>query len=304
MGESKIGELDRLGITVVAEDSVLYESPFLGQHGISIVIDAGSKELRKKILVDVGQNSAALLNNMKLMNIHPTEIDAIIITHCHYDHTQGLATIVKEIGKRDLPVIAHPSLFRLNFINNPYLRHVGVMQEDSREKIESAGGSLFLVSDPFLLMPGLTTTGEVKRQTDFEEVGISLLTVHEGQTKKDLMLDDISVIANVKDRGLIIVTGCSHAGIVNIVKQSIEITGTHELEGIIGGLHLVEATDQRIQRTVEELKKQRPNWISAGHCTGFKAQVELYSVFHERFFALHTGMKFWSGGETPDELRK
>jgi 7,8-dihydropterin-6-yl-methyl-4-(beta-D-ribofuranosyl)aminobenzene 5'-phosphate synthase len=150
-------------------------------------------------------------------------------------------------------------------------------------------------------MPGLTTTGEVKRQTDFEEVGISLLTVSEGQTKKDMMLDDISVVANVKDRGLVIVTGCSHAGIVNIVKQSIEITGTHELDGIIGGFHLVEATDQRIQRTVEELKKQRPNWISAGHCTGFKAQVELYDTFKERFLPLHAGMKFGIVGEKQEK---
>jgi 7,8-dihydropterin-6-yl-methyl-4-(beta-D-ribofuranosyl)aminobenzene 5'-phosphate synthase len=301
MEESKIGELDRLGITVVGEDSVLYESPFLGQHGISILIDAERKESRKKILVDVGQNSAALLNNMKLMNIRPPEIDAIIITHCHYDHTQGLATIVKEIGKRELPIMAHPSLFRLNFINNPHLRHVGVMQEDSREKIESAGGSLFLVSEPFLFMPGVTTTGVVPRQTDFEEVGISLLTIEDGQMKKDIMMDDMSVVVNVKGKGSVIVTGCSHAGIINIVKQSVEITGVQKLEGIIGGFHLIDATEERIKRTAQELKKIEPNWVSAGHCTGFKAQVELYATFKDRFLPLHTGMKFEIIGEKQEK---
>jgi len=292
MGESKIGELDRLEITVLAEDSVLYESPFLGQHGISILLDAEKEGVRKKILVDVGQNSMALLNNMNLMNIDPSGIDFIVITHCHYDHTQGLTALVKEIGKKGLPIIAHPSLFRLNFINKPYLRHVGVMQNDRKEEVEKAGGSLFLASEPFLLMPGLTTTGEVPRKTDFEEVGIALLTMDDGHVTKDMMLDDISAVAKVKGKGLVIITGCSHAGIVNIVKQSKEITGIHELEGIIGGFHLVEATDQRIQRTVEELKKERPHWISAGHCTGFKAQVGLSLAFQERFFPTHTGAKF------------
>jgi 7,8-dihydropterin-6-yl-methyl-4-(beta-D-ribofuranosyl)aminobenzene 5'-phosphate synthase len=297
MGESKIGELDRLEITVLAEDSVLYESPFLGQHGISILLSAEKEGVRRTFLVDVGQNSVALLNNMNLMNIHPSGIDSIVITHCHYDHTQGLATLVKEIGKKELPIIAHPSLFRLNFINKPYLRHVGVMQNDRKEEVEKAGSSLFLVSEPFLLMPGLTTTGEVPRKTDFEEVGIALLTIDEGRISNDIMLDDISVVANVKGKGLVIVTGCSHAGIVNIVKQSKEITGIHELEGIIGGFHLVEASDQRIQRTVEELKKEGPNWISAGHCTGFKAQVELHLAFQERFLPTHTGIKLWIAGD-------
>ena len=292
MDESKIGELDRLEITVLAEDSVLYESPFLGQHGISILLDAEKEGVRKKILVDVGQNSMALLNNMRLMNIEPSGIDVIVITHCHYDHTQGLTALVKEIGKKNLPIIAHPSLFRLHFINEPYLRHVGVMQNDMKEEVEKAGGLLFLVSEPFLLMPGLTTTGEVPRKTDFEEVGIALLTIDEGHVSKDTMLDDISVVAKVKGKGLVIVTGCSHAGIVNIVRQSIEMTGVPKLHGIIGGLHLIEAPDQRIKRTVEELRKMNPHWVAAGHCTGFKAQIELWNNFKENFSPLHTGAKF------------
>lgn len=292
MGESKIGELDQLEITVLAEDSVLYESPFLGQHGISMLLRAQKEGIRRSILVDVGQNPKALLNNMDLMNIDPSEIDSIVITHCHYDHSQGLAALVKTIGKKGLPIVAHPSLFRPHFINKPYLRHVGVMEDDKKEEVEKAGGLLFLVSDPFLLMPGLTTTGEVPRKTDFEEVGIALFTIAEGHVNKDLMLDDIAVVAKVTGNGLVIITGCSHAGIINIVKHSKAITGIHELEGIIGGFHLIEATEERIQRTVEELKKEGPRWISAGHCTGFRAQVKLSLAFGEGFSPTHTGIKF------------
>jgi 7,8-dihydropterin-6-yl-methyl-4-(beta-D-ribofuranosyl)aminobenzene 5'-phosphate synthase len=289
---AEIGELDSLKITVLTEDSVLYESHYLGQHGVSFLLEGAKGSDVTRILVDVGQNSQALLNNMKLMNISPAIIDAVVLTHCHYDHTQGVARMLKEIGRKDIQVIAHRDIFRLNFVTEPYLRHVGIMPGDSREEIEKAGGSLLLTRDPVKLMSGITTTGEVKRQTDFEEVGIALKTIEGGEVVDDPMLDDISVVANVNRKGLVIVTGCSHAGIVNIARHAVELTGCEKIEGILGGLHLVDASYVRIKRTAEELSKLNPRWICAGHCTGFKAQVELYLTFGERFSPLQTGMQF------------
>jgi len=143
-----------------------------------------------------------------------------------------------------------------------------------------------------VIMPGIMTTGEVKRETEFEEERLELKTIENGRVVDDLMLDDISVIANVTNKGLVVITGCSHAGIINIANQAIELTGNNKIEGIIGGLHLVEASDTVIRRTIEELSKLNVAWISAGHCTGFKAQVELYLTFGERFSPLHTGIKF------------
>ena len=289
---AEIGELNSLKITVLTEDSVLYESHYLGQHGVSFLLEGAKGSDVMRILVDVGQNSQALLSNMKLMNISPSIIDAVVLTHCHYDHTQGVARMLREIGRRDIQVIAHRDIFRLNFVTEPYFRHVGIMPGDSREEIEKAGGSLLLTRDPVNLMSGITTTGEVKRQTDFEEVGIALKTIEGGEVVDDQMLDDISVVANVNGKGLVIVTGCSHAGIVNIARHAMELTGCEKIEGIIGGLHLVDASDVRIKRTGEELAKLNPKWICVGHCTGFKAQVELYLAFRERFSPLQTGMQF------------
>jgi len=288
----KLDALDNLRITVLAEDSVLYESPYLGQHGVSFLVEGVSGGNKKIILVDVGQNSEALLSNMRTMGISPSIINAIVLTHCHYDHTQGIVRMLKEIGKKDVWVIAHPSIFRLHFITQPYPRHVGIMPGDSKVEIEKAGGSLSLTKDPLVIMPGIMTTGEVKRQTEFEEVRIVLKTIENGMVVDDLMLDDISVIANVKDKGLVIITGCGHAGIINIANQAIEVTGCTKIEGIIGGLHLVEASDTVIRRTIDELSKLNVAWISAGHCTGFKAQVEFYLALGERFLPLHTGVQF------------
>jgi 7,8-dihydropterin-6-yl-methyl-4-(beta-D-ribofuranosyl)aminobenzene 5'-phosphate synthase len=285
-------ELDSLKITVLAEDSVLYESPYLGQHGISFLLEGRRGENTGRILVDIGQNSSALLSNMRMMNVSIQAIDAIVLTHCHHDHTQGIVAMLREMGKREVPVIAHSDIFRTHFVIQPYLRHVGIMQSDSKEKIEKAGGRLFLGKGPLEIMPGIMTTGEVRRQTEFEEVGIELKTIENGRVVDDQMLDDTSVIASIRGKGLIIVTGCSHAGIVNIVRHAMELTGCDQVEGVIGGLHLVDAPDARRKRTVEELCKLKAKWICAGHCTGFKAQVELYLALGERFSPLHTGMRF------------
>ncbi len=286
----KTGELDSLKITSLAEDSVLYESPYLGQHGVSFLLEAAIGKDISRILVDVGQNSPALLSNMRAMNISPSTIDAIVLTHCHYDHTKGIVNMLREIGKKGTSIIAHPSIFRPNFITKPYFRHVGIAQDDSREEIEKTGASFSLSKDPLVIMPGIMTSGEVKRRTAFEEVGIELKTIENGRVRNDQMLDDISVIANIKGKGLVIVTGCSHAGIVNIARQAIELTGCDRIEAIIGGLHLIDASDARIKKTIEELSKLSIRHICAGHCTGFKAQFELYLAFKERFSPLHTGM--------------
>lgn len=284
--------LEKFIITVLAEDSVLYESPFLGQHGVSFLVEAYGKE-KRNILIDVGQNIQAIAHNMELMGISFKEIDAIVLTHCHYDHTQGIVEVLELIGKKEVSVVAHPDIFRLNFITDPFIRHVGVMREGIKEKIEENGGRLFLTRDPLEIMPGVMTTGEVERVTDFEEVGISLKTITEdGRIVEDVMKDDISFVANIKGKGIVIISGCSHAGIVNITKRAVKLTGEDKILAIIGGLHLIDASSERISKTVQALKEFDIELISAGHCTGFKAQVELYKAFGERFIPLHTGMKF------------
>jgi len=283
--------LDKLTVTVLAEDSVPYESPLLGQHGVSFWLEAERNGITKRVLVDVGQNPEALLFNVGKLGIPLREADAVVLTHCHYDHTQGLTRILEAIGRKNVPVIAHPALFRLNFVTEPFFQHVGVMEGDRAEDLRAAGAELVLVSGPLQLMPGLSTTGEVPRVTDFEEVGIALSTLDEnGRVVPDSMPDDLSLAARIEGKGLALVTGCSHAGIINILRHV--LTPGEKLEAVIGGLHLVEAPAERIEKTVEALAGYSPSLVAAGHCTGFRAQAALYRVLGKRFTPLGSGAVF------------
>ncbi len=284
--------LDSLRVVVVIEDTVPYESGLLGAHGISFYIEAKNEDAIMRVLFDVGQSPDALISNMQKLNINLQDIDAIVLSHCHYDHTRGLVRIIESIGKEEIRIIAHPSIFRLNFITQPYLRHVGMDMTDSKERIEEAGGRPFLTSDPLELMGGLMTTGEVQRVTDFEDVGIDLKTISDGKIVEDKMMDDISLVACVKDKGIVVMTGCSHAGIVNIVRHAVRLAGVEQIAGIMGGFHLIEASEERITKTVKALKEFNISMISAGHCTGKRAQQELRAAFGDRWKDMGSGVEY------------
>jgi 7,8-dihydropterin-6-yl-methyl-4-(beta-D-ribofuranosyl)aminobenzene 5'-phosphate synthase len=255
--------------------------------------------VERRVLVDVAQHPGPLLSNMELLGIDPSTIDTIVLTHCHYDHTQGLAEVLAAIGKQDLPVIAHPEIFRLNFATAPELRHIGVMSSDTREKIEAAGGTLYFTTEPLQILPGLTTSGEVPRVTEYENKEQNLKTLRDGRIEVDRMLDEMSVYAVVAGIGTVIVTGCSHPGIVNITKHAKALAvaapgagagGAHRVAAVIGGFHLIESDAERISRTVTDLKEEAVGHVYAGHCTGFLAQAELYKSFGDAFTPLRTGL--------------
>ncbi len=283
-----IGEADQLKIYTLLDDYSGYESAFLGHHGISLLLDVASGKENKRILLDVGQSADPILYNARLLGIDMNSIDMIFISHCHYDHTAGLTGILKKID-REIPVIAHSTIFRENYIVNPYLRNIGITKENGREAIVENGGNIVLVDDPFNLMQGVISTGEVNRVTDFEIQGIGTYNINDGKVVPDKIADDMSIVLNIKDKGLFIVSGCSHSGIVNIIHHAVRITGVEKVYGLIGGLHLIEADDERIEKTVDALSNMDLELVVAGHCTGLKALSKLQVVFGDKFQLLHSG---------------
>ncbi len=284
-----MGGVDFLKIIVLMDDRSPGTGDLIAQHGASYFLEIGSGDEIRNILVDVGQSWEMLFHNMERLCLSPEMLDVIVLTHCHYDHTGDLAEVVRASGKRDLPVVAHPAVFRPHFTWRPCLRHIGVPHGNGPAEVEEAGGKLLLSSDPVPLLEGVTTLGEVPRRTDFEEPGVKAVTSVNGKLAEDHVADDTAVAVNVDGRGIVVVTGCSHSGVINILRRSLELFPETSLDGVLGGFHLIKADDERIGKTVSSLAELGPRWIAAGHCTGFNAQVAFRNHFGERFEPLFVG---------------
>lgn len=268
-----------------------YNSAFLAQHGLSILLNIVTKHGEKNILLDTGSAADTILHNMKLLSLQPENIDMIFLTHCHYDHAGGVTGLLKAI-KKEVPVIAHPSIFRENYIFKPSLINAGIAEENGRQAIIDNGGRLVLIAEPFNLMDGVVSSGEVERTVDFEDSGIETYNVQDGKVVRDALMDDMALVINIKDKGLLVVTGCSHAGIINILRHAVKITGISRIYGVAGGFHLISATSERINRTLSYIQEMDIELVLGGHCTGLKALAKMTDEFGEKFRYLHSGLTY------------
>lgn len=270
-------------IYTLVEDYSGYESPFLAQHGISFLIKG-----KKTILFDVGQKGFPLLYNMDKLGLDPSTIDYVFLSHCHYDHTGGLRDVLKAINKKKIPVIAHSTLFRPHF-SEKQSENVGVPFR--RETIQEYG-QLVLRDGPFEIMKNVYSTGEITHREDFEKEAIrqlGLYTLENGNPVKDWLMDDMSVVIEAPD-GLVIVTGCSHAGVVSIVNHAVSMIHEKRIKAVIGGFHLINAEEEYIEKTAEALRAQKVKALYTGHCTGLKAEARFLDLWGDNFCKLHSGL--------------
>jgi len=285
-------KVDELKVYTLAEDYAGYNSPFWAQHGISFLVEVKINDIKRRILFDTGSYAEPILFNMKLLNINPKTIDMIILSHSHFDHTGGLLGIMKRINK-EIPIFAHPNIFKVSFAIEPEFMYAGIppLRGGSKEEIERLGGVWILSKDPIHLMPGVFTLGEITKEekAEFEKrVTIGLYRLEKGRVVPDDVEDEIGLAVNTK-KGLVIIVGCSHPGIVSMIQKAIKISGINQVYAVIGGFHLIDAEDKRIQHTVSALKEIGIKKVYTGHCTGLRAEKVFADEFGKDFEKLHSG---------------
>jgi 7,8-dihydropterin-6-yl-methyl-4-(beta-D-ribofuranosyl)aminobenzene 5'-phosphate synthase len=268
-------------IRTLVEDTV--EKPdLIGEHGLSVLISAP----RGDILFDTGQGNA-LLRNAVRMGVDWKRVTSIVLSHGHYDHTGGLTGVLAETGTR--PVFAHPSAFALKYSKKTgELRSIGVPA--NRETLESAGMQLRICMAPVKVAPGVLATGPIPRVTEFEQVPPHFLTA--SAEKSDLVpdgLEDDQALILGPRSAPVVVLGCAHSGIVNTLLYASELTGTKRFSLVVGGTHLIDADEVRVQKTMEALRQFEIMKIAPCHCTGLRGQFALWEKFGAAFQTNHTG---------------
>ena len=293
----ELGCLQEACISILAEDTIAFDTPYIGRFGLSMLLELRAESCQKHILFDTNSAAAPIFHNLQIMEKSLDRVDTIFLSHCHYDHSDGLPGILAALD-RQIPVIAHGEIFRPCFeINADGIRHIGIVGQ-SRQELEQKGAMFTLSNVPLNLMTGVTTSGEIERTTSFELLE-DLYTAIDGQVIQDHEKDDGAVILNFQ-QGLVIVTGCCHSGIVNTMKHAQKITGVDKIYAVIGGLHFQDAGEEKVAKSIEALKEVE--WVFAGHCTGFEGMCRIAAVKGERFNAIHTGTEIRLAGQGHDPV--
>lgn len=254
-----------------------HKMPFIAEHGFSVFVSLEEEGRKRGILLDSGLSPTAATSNVEALGLDLTSCEAVVSSHGHIDHAGGLLQIKEKIGHSRIPLILHPHSFRNRVMRFPDGRMLP-LPAPLREGLESRGYDVTERTEASLLIDGrILVTGEIPRTNDFEKGNPIHFSEIDGSVEKDpLIQDDQAVVANIRDKGLVIITGCGHSGIINTVERAKELTGEDRVFAVMGGMHLSGGIfEPIIPRTVEELNKIAPSILIPCHCTGVRAIQEM-----------------------------
>ena len=279
-------QIKSLKFTTLAENLVMAGG--LGQWGFSLLLEVEDARGRaRKIMLDTATIPKGLFYNIEYMELNISDLDCLVLSHNHFDHTSANTQIVEAAG--GVKVYAHPGVFDPHVFKNAKgkTREIGVPDGQGIAELEAAGGEVILSGSPVEVVPGLWTTGEVPRKTietpmDLRK-GAQILTEIDGEWRPDRLTDDQSLFMGLEGYGAVVASGCAHAGIVNILNHVKDLGSFNDIACFVGGTHLSGRSDEYLESIVTELGGFSFKLFSPCHCTGFKAMTRLWKAFPEAF---------------------
>lgn len=271
----------QLRITTLSENTA-GRVGVLAEWGLSILVETD----KLKILMDTGL-SISVAHNAEVLGVDLSAIDRIVLSHGHLDHTGGLQDVLTKTG--EVEVIAHPDIFAPKYMRVGQVdTYAGI--PFSREELEALGASFNLSREPVWISDEIVTTGEIPMITEYEEIDPDLYVKVDGELVPDPLLDDRALIIKT-DQGLVVILGCSHRGIINTVYHARDITGVELVHTVIGGTHLISASEERVILTAAALREFGLERLGVSHCTGLPAAAMLAQEFGDIFFFNNAGTR-------------
>jgi 7,8-dihydropterin-6-yl-methyl-4-(beta-D-ribofuranosyl)aminobenzene 5'-phosphate synthase len=274
-------------ITVLCENSVFVPFPLIAEHGLSFFI-----EREDASLFDTGQGFG-VLNNMKALGKNPASIQRIVLSHGHYDHTGGLMSVLKEKGGRTR-VYLHETAFndKRALIPTPAAPlEVPIGMRAPRADYEQAGADFTTISGFTPITAGITALTDVTREAGWKTWDTRLKHKVEGTIEDDPFNDDLSLLIETES-GPVVLLGCAHAGICEILDDFASRTGTREFHAVIGGTHLETAPSEYTDKAIQALRDYRVKRVAVSHCTGFKIACRMAAEFKDEFATASVGAVF------------
>jgi len=256
----------------------------LAEWGLSVLVETEDQN----VVLDAGASISAARNGF-LLGVDWQRIDTVVLSHGHYDHTGGLREVMSRINKR-VKVVAHPDVFDAKYIQMSQDEtpvYIGIPFQ--RAELESLGADFHLTAEPVWLTDSVVTSGEIPMVTDYETIDPGLCTRRNGELVPDPVADDQALFIKT-DKGLAVVLGCAHHGIINTLRHAQEVTGMKQVHTVIGGTHLIRASEMQMEMTIAELKEIGVERLGVSHCTGMGAAVRLAEEFGQKFFFNNTGI--------------
>lgn len=278
--------LSELSILILISDRTRFGSSLWSEHGLAMVVDCRWEDSHAaRLLYDTGHSGDLLLRNMDEAGICPESIDLVFLSHCHRDHTGGLRALLLETPSQPT-VLAHPAVRRPLYSTRRGIKYRGA---DTRTWDQLGPERLLLLSEATEIWPQIHVTGSIPRRSEFEKPRRGAAVLQDGRLIPDDDPDDMALVFELGAEGAVIVTGCSHAGIVNTVTHARDITGGSRIQAVLGGLHLVGADSEKISKTIRGLQELNPGQIHTGHCTGDRAESMMIEAFGEQLIPFSTG---------------